>query len=318
MTLNIEQKIDPEHKGDFMNNFHDMIYKTMYRGVKCQRQSDIQRIRFLGDVHLSSKNCDTDLLEFVAKKWRDDNDNALYVLMGDINDFASYSERTILAAGLHESTQMTLDDMAAEQIDRFVDMFDFIIDKTIFVVEGNHKWQFVSKYPGMTSDQVLAARLGAVWGGALCHCALAYRWDDRGTAKMLITIAAHHGKAGGKRIGAAFNQIEDMASVLDANIYAMGHNHRADAIHGFERLKLKRYHGKQDVAEDIGNIAAAPLYVRTGSFLKSYPSGQASYVVSRILPPSALGAVEVQIEFRRSNKNYTDRTNAIMQGMVIR
>jgi UDP-2,3-diacylglucosamine pyrophosphatase LpxH len=294
-----------------------MTYKTMYQRMDVKSYRDVQRIRFLGDIHLSSRNCDEDMLRGVADEWRNDNKNAAYVLMGDVNDFASYSERAILAGGLHESTQITLDDMAAEQIDKFVEMFDFIIGKTIFVIEGNHKWQFVTKYPGLTSDQVLAARLGATWGGALCHCALSWNFKDRNT-RLTTTLAAHHGKAGGKRIGAAFNQIEDMAAVLDADIYAMGHNHRADSLHGFERLYLKEYRGGDRVAEDIGNTAKAPLFVRTGSFLKAYPSGQASYVVSRILPPSALGAMEVEIKFKRSTKGGKDRMIQQTQGRIVR
>jgi hypothetical protein len=301
-----------------MSNFQDMTYKTMYRRVRAKSHKDVQRIRFIGDVHMSSLNCDIDMLSNIATEWRGDNENVHYILMGDINDFASYSERAILAGGLHESTQITLDEMAAEQIDKFVEMFDFIIGKTIFVIEGNHKWMFSTKYPGMSSDQVLAARLGAVWGGALCQCGLAWGFDDRGAAAVQTTIAAHHGKAGGKRIGAAFNQIEDMAAILDADIYAMGHNHRADSLHGHQRLYLKRYNGSEDVAEDIGNTAKAPLYIRTGSFLKAYPSGQASYVVSRILPPAALGAMEVELEFRRVRSGGQDKLVQVSQGRIVR
>jgi len=301
-----------------MSNFADMTYKTMERRIKVRSYGDAQRIRFLGDIHLSSDNCDRDLLRRVADRWRADNDNAIYCLMGDINDFASFSERNILGGGLHESTQKTLDKLAAEQIDEFVEMFDFIIGKTAFVIEGNHKWSFVTEYPGATSDQVLAAKLGATWGGALCHCRITYRSQSKGKTACVV-IAAHHGKAGGKRIGAAFNQIEDMAMVLDADVYAMGHNHRADSLHGFERLGLKKARRpEQDVVEDIGCIAKAPLYVRTGSFLQAYPSGQASYVASRILPPAALGAMEVEVELRRVRTEGEDAIRPVLQGRIIR
>jgi hypothetical protein len=214
-----------------------------------------------------------------------------------------------------------MDEMAADHIDSFVEQFSFMRGRVLFCIEGNHTWNFVTKYPGLTSDQVYAAKFSttdyrAVWGGALCHARVLFNFGH-GRGRTVV-IAAHHGKAGGKRIGAAFNQIEDMGHILDADIYAMGHNHRADSLHGYERLHLKDYRGGDTVAEDIGNISRAPLYVRTGSFLKAYPSGSASYVVSRILPPSALGAMEVDIEFRRCQKGGEDKIIHIMNGRVVR
>ena len=302
-----------------MSSIHDTIFKTLHYPIENCRFNLPYYLRFISDVHYSARCCDKRLFHSVLKKMASNNERAYYITGGDLNDFASASERMILKGGLHESTQRTLDEICRDQIYEVCERMEFMRGKFIGSVEGNHKWEFVTMFDHMTSDQVMAKRMGGHWLGGLCIVTLAFRFKGPTNKAYNLDLAIHHGKAGGKLIGTSFNQVADMERVVDADIYAMGHNHQVGAIPGFEQMRAKRPMRKTSgPTENLGVTNRAKWYARMGSFLHAYEVGQPNYAVSRLYPPSALGAMELSIEFRRKQSAGKDTIIPIINGNVVR
>ena len=123
--------------------------------------------------------------------------------------------------------------------------------------------------------------------GSIAHISLGL---SRGPKRVGLAIVAHHGKAGGKLAGTTINQVADLRTVFtDADIYMMGHDHQRGAWpqsilhvsptgHGEPRLHARRQ-----------------WLCRTGSYLRAYAPGMASYAASRLLRPADLGGIELEI-----------------------
>jgi len=300
-------------------SIHEMVTRTAYYKDKMPAGGKPLRLRFLGDVHLSAEGCDVDLLNQVLNRWKKDSKNALYFTMGDLNDFASGSERKALGDGsIHESTQAMFDKVARKHVMDLVKKCEFMRGQFIGSIEGNHKWEFGAKHGFMTSDQMFAQELGGEWLGGLGIVTLAYESRNNSSSKQVV-LALRHGQAGGKLVGTSYNQVADMIRVVEADIYVQGHNHKAGALHGDERPYPKRARDTEHkvISTNHGFTAKAPLLCRSGSFLKTYVDNVPNYGVARGYPAAHLGALEVTVEFRRTpGRNATYYT--VMNGTVVR
>jgi hypothetical protein len=169
----------------------------------------------------------------------------------------------------------------------------------------------------MTSDQVFAAKMGGTWMGGLAIVRLVF--ELRANTSYSIDLALHHGRAGGKRRGASFNQIEEFSWAFDADMYFMGHNHDAGCLPGRGRIGIADRHmdPDADILENVGTKSKEPWLYRTGTFNKSYRAGHSNYAVKNLYMPAQLGTMEASVEFRRTRKNGDDRIIHKLNGQVV-
>ena len=276
-------------------------FKTYRRRITIPDfHTQIKLIPF-GDVHRHSPACDvTRWHQFLDRAKRDDNENTYYFGMGDYEDFASTSERDILAhPKLHESTTAQFDKYAASLVDQFAEEIEFMRGRLLGLIEGHHFWLFES---GLTSTHLLAARFNVPYLGNVCAFRLGVAIGKRNHGCAVDIIAAH-GKeksTSGKTVGHTINGVDHLRRIFPAaDIYLMAHDHQKHAA-SKTILEVETGRGHHLVTKQ-----KRQWLCRTGSFMRGYVEDEDSYVVRELYTPTDLGVVRGEIEIRRDEKGIT-------------
>jgi len=247
-----------------------------------------------GDIHYSSKLCHREKFdEWCA--WAAEKDNAYFLGMGDYDDLGSTSERKILNnRDLHEATIETLDDLYMRHTWELSEKLKFMKGRIIGLMEGNHYGEFQS---GITTTQKMCDILGTKYLGVSAFVRLTLRKTNaKSTHSSSVDIWAHHGKGASRMAGGSLNAVEHMAGAAEADIYLMGHDHKKSVAYA-TRLRLgESNRGVPKLKE------RKILLARTGSFLRGYVPGKVSYVADRMLNPSNLGTVKIELTPRREGE----------------
>lgn len=249
------------------------------------------KIIFFGDVHWDSPAHAREkwqrFLEY-AKQHKD----AYFFGMGDYLDSTSTSERECLGQisdRMHETLKNDLELLQLTKVEALARELKFMRGRIIGLLNGNHYYQFART--SINSDQKLAELLGAQYLG-VCSFTRLY-FNNCGT-KVSRDIFAHHGAGAARLIGGSLNRVQQMAEGVEADIYAMGHDHKRGAVPAQPRLFLE--HGGK---AGLRIAERQPVVLRTGSFLASYEPGTSNYNVDACRTPSSLGHVELEVTLHR-------------------
>ena len=261
------------------------------------RFGDTLNIVPFGDIHRDTLSCDVDRWKwFLLNAKKLDQEKTHYICLGDVNDFASAKEQSILKkSDLHKQTMDKLDMIVMKDNRAVAKEMSFMRDRFIGMVDGNHNWVFTD---GKTAAEDLAERLNAPYLGWLSHITVHLNMLTAGGKNhghsFNVYIVACHGKAGGKLAGSSINQVEDLKKIFPiADIYIMGHDHQRGAwptsilIPGDQGCGLKQ---------------KRQFLARSGSFKKGYSDGEASYEVSRLYRPSDMGVVQFSLSLHRQRE----------------
>lgn len=272
----------------------DGIFSTHKFEILFKNYGEPINLFLVGDIHWNSSNCDKEKFKNwceMAKKVK----NSYFLLMGDYIDSMSTSERKAYKTiEFHDQTSELISQAIRKDVDELSDIMSFMKGKVIGVIGGNHTFEFDS---GITADMIIADRLKAKYLGVNGFIKLVFNYAKKGTKKggrHAYDIVAHHGLGGGRTCGASMNKLQQMANNYSADMIAMGHDHNR-AVDYINRLELNQH-------MHFNNRRIA--LVRTGSFLKSYVDGKASYVVDAGLPPSDLGAVRFLLTPMREHQTH--------------
>lgn len=257
----------------------------------------------VGDVHFGSPgHCSPTFKETIAhiKSLHDAGAEYRLLGMGDYGEQCSKSERAKLAhqGALHESTHAILDKTANRSLQDLYEQLAFTKGKWIGFIQGNHYWKFLTgdeQEKGITSDQVLAEKLGGEWLGWASYIIIQLKY---GTSATALDIFASHGKGSGQLLGSPYNTVSKMKNIFpSADIYMMGHDHSRGILPD-TTLEVKMDHiTGVPVVKDRNQ-----LFCRTGSFLSGYDANKPNYVVGALWSPSSLGHVEIVGKVSRSRK----------------
>jgi len=254
-----------------------------------------------GDIHRESSNfADAEWDKFLA--YAKTKKNAYFFGMGDYCDGCSTSERQTLARGeLHDTTKETLRGVYRGVTASLANELKFMRGRIIGMLGGNHFYQMEN---GENTDHILAHALNARYLGvcSLVRVNVSVPGTERKKA-LCLDIFAHHGKGGGKTVGAQFNSIDDMQRVADADLYLMGHTHGKGAVASHPRMRISRV----SQGTNVPVIRARTPYLgRTGSFLKTYEAGRKAYGVDALYPACSLGVIEFEYTLRRRREGNED------------
>jgi hypothetical protein len=264
---------------------------TVHEVIVEAKVGDTFKLIPFGDVH-------RDAPSFAHEEWKEfltyakAQKKALFLGMGDYQDCASTSERTIISdERLHESTKEILHNHASGVVKTLGKELSFMRGKLLGLIGGNHYFAFNN---GETSDHALCHELGTKFLGVCSLIRLTFRCGG-GTGRRSVSfdIAANHGRGGGVTPGGSFNSVDKMQNIFEADCFLMGHNHGRGVLPAAPRLRLTQGGGVLSVKE------RTPILVRTGSFLKAYEPGMQNYNVDVCRPLCSLGFVEIDLTLER-------------------
>ena len=275
------------------------IFTTQYFRYNFNKINKPMYLFPFGDIHAGSYMHDKQRWHRYLE-WAKGKKDALFIGMGDYFDLGSTSERRLLnSPDLHESTGSTLDDLYMDGVLRMTKELSFMRGRLIGLIEGNHYGVFTRT--GITTTQKMCDILGCKYLGVASLIKL--HIISTRNANYSLDIFAHHGKGSGLLVGSGLNNVQKMADIAIADIYLMGDNHQ----------KVLGYSDKLYLSRDSGHKVMRvkqkkQLFARTGSFLKGYEDNKASYVTDKLLNPTNLGTIKIEITPKRVQVNENGKT----------
>ena len=247
----------------------------------------------IGDIQLQQQRDVVDLerlKEVIAYGVKND---AWYIGMGDFIDMESPSNRKKLReSGFYDSVVDAIDAKAEELEEEIQKILKPTVGRWLGLLEGHH---YHIHQDGTTSDQRFASFLKAPFLGTCAYINLTFKPNNKSHGRPKVLIWAHHGRSGGKLLSSPLNQLEHVVRGFDADIYLIGHHHKAVAG------KLARMYAQFNTT--VGYLKNKEMIIAcTGSFLKGFVEGVKRdgrpgglYPEAAMMNPLALGVVKLRI-----------------------
>lgn len=261
----------------------------------------------IGDIQLDPKRASVPRASHVKRlkatiQWGVDH-GASFIGMGDYVDVASPSNnRELRKAQLYDSVRNVLEGSAEEVQEELYDILRPTVGMWVSLGSGHHLWPFED---GTTSDTRLADFLGCRHTGDLgiTHIYMPAHGHHR---KPMYKVYSWHGQGGGATVGAPLNKLQRKVAEVDADVYLMGHYHRASG------MKVPR------LSTVGGETGADPQVVHkdyvlgvTGSFMRGYTQGSrvggiaaGAYPEAAGMAPASLGSLVVFARPRHDDRGY--------------
>ena len=247
----------------------------------------------IGDIQLQQQRDVVDLDRLKEVVAYGVKNNAWYIGMGDFIDMESPSNRRKLReSGFYDSVVDALDAKAEELEEEIQKILKPTVGRWLGLLEGHH---YHVHQDGTTTDQHMANFLKAPFLGTCAYINLTFKPNNASAAKSKVLIWAHHGRSGGKLLSSPLNQLEHVVKGFDADIYLLGHHHKAVA--GKVARMYAQFNTKVGYLKNKEMIIAC-----TGSFLKGFMEGAKRdgrpgglYPEAAMMNPLALGVIKLWI-----------------------
>ena len=171
----------------------------------------------LSDLHIGDRNCDyKSILERI--EYIKNTPNCYCILDGDLMDCA-------IASSIGDTYGASIQPM--EQLKHCVRLFEPIKDKILAVLPGNHENR-IYKSDGLDITSLMCSQLGIYDRYSSTTALLFIRFGKNKRERNRphwYTIYVTHGTGGGRKEGGKINRLVDLSTIVDADIYIMGHTH---------------------------------------------------------------------------------------------
>lgn len=222
--------------------------------------------------------------------------NTYAIGMGDYANFLRTTARTFVKSYVADDNSFReLDSMVKTEGRNFYNKYlSRIKTRLIGLAEGNHYHEFMNQ---TTDTQFLCDLASVPYLDKPAFIRLTIKMGKTKPYKTLrvLKILVHHGdwSGGNSRIGGDVGSAEAKSLGFgDFDIFLFGHTHRLWAMH-IPTLTISTT-GKLQIVE------RPRAFVRTGCFMSGYASDCVkSYAHKKLLPPTELGYVKLQIQFYR-------------------
>ena len=223
-------------------------------------------LHVLGDDHVGDDQSNIGLIKERISVI-EDTPNAYCVMLGDsINNALANSKSDVYSAHIHPS----------EQIQYVAKLYTPIRDKILAILPGNHEarsWRAA----GIDPTRMIALELGLVdkYHDEPLLMFLRFGTQSRRLSEgrpISYMIYFNHGSGGGRRVGAKANRVEDLAGIVDADVYCVGHTHMPITFKKDYFRTVPQQGIVQQVTKTFVNTAAALDYGGYGSQMGFSPS----------------------------------------------
>ena len=245
------------------------------------------KIEFLTDAHFGESGCNERAIRRHIDRIAAEPDTYL-ILNGDLINNA-------LTQSVSDTYSETLDPQA--QVEALYELLLPVKDKIIVIIDGNHELRSY-KQAGICPMRQLSYMLygkehaGKIYSPGAWLLYLSFGQNKgRDCRQTVYAIYGKHGSGGGKRIGSKMNRLEDMAQVVDADVFIHSHTH-VPAI--FKNVRYRVDYRNRKVTEHEQTFINTNAWLEFGGYGEEYGFSPAS-----TSPPMlVLSGRERQIEAR--------------------
>ena len=184
---------------------------------------DTVELYALADVHMGDMNQDKKRLKQFITEVKEQR-NRFVIVNGDIVNLA---------------LRHSVSDIYSEEyppniaIDKTVELLQEIKDRIVVVTEGNHEARAYKSDGILVMDRVTKELQIPETYSAGAYLIFATLGKNRGSNHRKTSYAIygkHSNGGGGRRVGGKANKLEDMAGIIDADIYIVSHTHQVMAF----------------------------------------------------------------------------------------
>lgn len=203
----------------------------------------------VADLHIGDPHADMSRIRSLIKGVAD-NGNRYAILAGDLMNTAIIGSKS-------DTYGETM--TPSQQLETAAELLDPIRDKILAVVPGNHE-ERISRSAGTDMTRLLARELGLadVYSDTTALVLLRFGRDARHYTPIVYSMYVCHGHGGGRRAGGKINALQDIGTIIDADVYVMAHTHMP-AIMSQSSYRI--------VAQKSCAVLHEQLYVNTASSL---------------------------------------------------
>lgn len=226
----------------------------------------------IADLHIGDPCCDEKQLKEMIDTVKN-NPNRYVILGGDLMNTAikdsksdSYSEKM----------------KPFEQLLMCAELLSPITDKILAIVPGNHE-ERITRSVGTDMTKLLAVQLGidSVYSEDAALVVLKFGHNVYAHSKdapVIYSIYVNHGNGGGKRAGSKLNSLQDYASIIDADVFIVGHTH-FPAVFKQQTFRITPQTGSATLREQLFVNTASDLKYGGYGKRKGYQPASNSYPV---------------------------------------
>ena len=249
--------------------------------------SDTLHLYASGDWHLVNKNCAEDRLDADLATIRDDP-AARLILMGDLADWIGPADKRWDAMQLMESLSIRkLADWGQAMEDLVYQKLLPVRDKILGIMTGNHEAVFEARN-AVQHHARLCQRLGVPDWQYCALVELCFRKDFKPhSGCRSYRVYLHHGAGAAASAGGKINRLVSFMTLAEADLYLVGHVHEQD---------VKRMDTIDADTTCTKIVSRKRLGAFTGTYLKTYAPGPASYGERAGYRPVPLGCTRVEIQ----------------------
>jgi hypothetical protein len=235
----------------------------------------------LGDTHIGNKGCDVgrlrDMIGWIRKQV-----NCFVIMMGDYCDCINYTDPRFDPKTIEDKYLMDLSNCVAMQTEDFINIIRPIADKIVGFHRGNHEETIRSRFHWDMMHELWKEFHKPILNDAAIT---RFRFIRSNQDVRCFDVFSQHGHVGGMKGGNKVNRLEDLLGYADADIFLIGHAHIKVA-----EIKTQLYLDRSCKICHRKKILGV-----TGSFLRGYTEGSASYVEKCMLPPTDLGVLKITL-----------------------
>lgn len=254
------------------------IFRTYSLEIPMPKVGEQVTIATLGDIHWGVELFSSSTWNRF-RRWCKRQKHLYLVWMGDYVDLASSSERDAISRavrGIHDQNSVRLVELGLLDTLSFCKELDSLSKDATFVgfIEGNHysivpdetrndNLQIVPS--AQTTTEFMCKRFNVPYLGTEAIVNFQFNYHGAIIPKKWYL---HHGAGSGTTPGGSLNRVAKMRESVEADVYAMGHNHDKGVWSG-QVLTMKP--STQEIVDKN------TVFLRSGSFLESRRDGLPSY-----------------------------------------
>jgi len=215
-------------------------------------------------------------------EWIKNKPNCFAIGLGDYCDCIVMNDKRFDIKSIDPYFMKDLDNLPIAQLNYLKQSLEPIKDKVLCLLPGNHEDKFRLQH----SLDVLSEmnREGYTIGDYMTFLRVKFNREQFHTTPIIFWL--HHGWFGSRKPGAKVNQLVDVASTYEADVYLAAHSHDLFNI-SIDRISIG--------ASSSQVIKHKKIFGNTGTFLETITNSGSSYAEKKAYPVSKIGTLRFDI-----------------------